>query len=116
MAAWCEVSRPRQTSATGLGTGEGGSTGLAAPWGGGGGLARLGWVRGGARAGTWWRGVAGGGWLVSNTDTAAAVFLYPDLVTALAGTIANINTSNTLAQGPTVKIFDIGSSQIKYQI
>ena len=78
-------------------------------------VAGLGWVRGGARAGTWWRGVAGGGWLVSNTDTAAAVFLYPDLVTALAGNISNIHTtSNTQAQGATVRTFDTGSSQIRY--
>ena len=48
----------------------------------------VGWWRAGQRAGTWWRAVRGGAWLVTNTSTSLAIFIYPDLTTALLGTIS----------------------------
>ena len=58
-------------------------------------LESVGWWSHGRRAGTWWTAVPGGAWLVTNTNTTTAIFLYPDLVTALLG---NINTQDWTAE------------------
>ena len=58
-------------------------------------LETAGWWRGGGRANTWWTAVRGGAWLVTNTNTDQAIFLYPDLVTALLG---NINPEDLTAR------------------
>ena len=58
-------------------------------------LESVGWWRQGRRTGTWWRSVQGGAWLVTNTNTNLAIFIYPDLVTALLG---NINTEDSTAE------------------
>ena len=58
-------------------------------------LESVGWWSHGRRAGTWWTSVPGGAWLVTNTNTTTAIFLYPDLVTALLG---NINTEDWTAE------------------
>ena len=58
-------------------------------------LERVGWWSHGRRAGTWWTAVQGGAWLVTNTNTNLAIFLYPDLETALLG---NINTQDWTAE------------------
>ena len=58
-------------------------------------LVQVGWWRLGGRTRTWWTRLEGGGWLGTNDKTNTAIFLYPDLVTALVGAI------NTEATGLT---------------
>ena len=55
-------------------------------------LVQVGWWRLGTRTLTWWTRLEGGGWLVTNDKTSTAIFLYPDMVTALTGAINSEGT------------------------
>ena len=55
-------------------------------------LVQVGWWRHGRQTLTWWTRLEGGGWLVTNDKTSTAIFLYPDLVTALTGAINSEGT------------------------
>ena len=55
-------------------------------------LTQVGWWRHGGRTLTWWTRLEGGGWLVTNDKTSTAIFLYPDLVTALTGALNSEGT------------------------
>jgi len=52
-------------------------------------LHTAGWWSHGEKTDTWWTSVLGGAWLVTNTNSHQAIFIYPDLVTALLGNISS---------------------------
>ena len=83
------------SASDGLHTRQGARHGFSLTLGRAGRLESAGWWSHGRRTATWWRAVPGGAWLVTNTNTNLAIFIYPDLVTALLG---NINTQDWTAE------------------
>ena len=74
-------------------------------------LVQVGWWRHGTRTLTWWSHLEGGGWLVTNDKTSTAIFLYPDLVTALTGAINSEGTG--LSSGSELTVCRVTSLRVE---